>query len=87
MVGLTIAQKQEKIQTLILRALMQEKNMTAKQVSYELSVYDIWLSPDKIANLMRTDPRLKDAVDTEYICRNGWAGLVYTHVRNGGARC
>jgi len=86
MAGYTVLQKQEQIRTLILRVLMQEKNATARQLSNELSIYDIWLSPDKIANLMRSDPRLKAAVSTEYIRRYRWAGLVYTHIRNGGAR-
>ena len=80
MAGRTIAQRQEDIRNVILRALEQEGEMTARQMSYELAVFDVWLTPDKIASLMRSDPVLRDAVTSEYVNRRGWAGLVYTPV-------
>ena len=82
MVGLTIAQKNDKIRDLILDALRQNKDLTARQISSELSIYNIWLSPDKVAHFIRSDERLSKVVETEFVRRRRWSGLVYSHVRN-----
>lgn len=83
MVGLTIAQKHDKTRDLILDILRRHKNMSARQISYELSEHGIWLSSVEIANFMRSDERLKKAVEVEFVRRGKWAGLIYAHVRNG----
>jgi hypothetical protein len=83
MAGLTIVQKHEKIRNAILDALLRNKNLTARQISYELSQEEIWRNPDQVAFFIRSDERLKRVVETEFIRRNRWSGLVYRHVRNG----
>jgi len=83
MTGLTLAQKNEKIREHILDLLRRERDVTARQISYELSVYNVWLSPGKVANFMRSDELLQQFVETEFVRRRKWSGLVYTHVKNG----
>ena len=50
MMGLTVAQRQEKIRMAILGALLSHKDLTARQISYELSVEGLWQSADQIAH-------------------------------------
>jgi len=82
-VGLTLAMKTEKIRNLILDALVRERTCTARQLSYELSVYNIWLSPCKVASLMCHDDILIKSVKVDFVRRPRWSGLVYTHARYG----
>ena len=85
--GMTVAMKSEKTRNLILDALRREKDCTARQLSYELSIYGVWLSPVKVASLMHHDPVLRKSVTVEFKRTVRWSGLVYTHVRNGDRPC
>jgi len=78
--GLTLAMKREKTRNLILDRLRREKDCTARQLSYELSVYGIWLSSVQVAGLMHSDDVLRESVTTEFVRRFKWAGLVYSLV-------
>jgi hypothetical protein len=86
MVGLTVALRQEKIRNLILGILLHKSRATAREIAYELQVYDIWKSPGEITALIRGDPQLNRCIDIDYENFGGWSRMVYTLKRDYNAR-
>jgi hypothetical protein len=62
----------------ILEALKHHKDMTARQISYELSVYGVWLSPVKLAHFIKDDKRLQKQIRIEARPINGNGTLIYS---------
>jgi hypothetical protein len=52
--------------------------MTARQIGYELSVYDVWLSPAKVAHFIKGDKRLQKQIRIEAKAIKGCWTLVYS---------
>ena len=77
---MTVEMRRENTRNLILDRLRCEKDCTARQLSYDLSVYGIWLSSVQVASLMHFDDVLRESVTTEFVRRFKWAGLVYSLV-------
>ena len=78
MVALTIAERQERTRLHIIDAFKHHKDMTARQISYELSVYGVWLSPVKLAHFIKDDKHLQKQIRIEAKpIRRNWA-LTYS---------
>ena len=78
MTASTIAQRQEKTKLQIIDALRQHKDMSARQIAYELSVYGIWLSPAKVSHFIKGDKHLQKQITIEARPIKGNWTLVYS---------
>ena len=78
MVALTIAQRQERTRLQIIDALRHHKDMSARQIAYELSVYDVWLSSVKVAYFIKGDKHLQNRISVEAKSMKGQWTLVYS---------
>jgi len=76
--ALTIAQRQQKLRNIILDVLLHKSSATAREISYELQVHDVWKSPREITGLINGDPQLKRRVDVEYRNYRGWGRLTFS---------
>jgi len=74
----TIEQRQDKLRMIILQLLHHKSRATAREISYELQVCDVWKSPREIVSVILGDARLKNQVDVEYRTYRGWRRLVFT---------
>jgi hypothetical protein len=84
--NLTVEQRQEKIRLLILDVLRHKDRATAREISFELQVYDIWKSPREITGLINGDPQLKDRIDIDFQNFGGWQRLTFHLRRDLNAR-
>jgi DNA-directed RNA polymerase beta' subunit len=75
---LTIAQRQERTRLQIIDTVRQHKDMSARQIAYELSVYGIWLSPVKVAHFIKGDKHLQKQIRIEARPIKGNWTLVYS---------
>lgn len=83
--ALTIAQRQERRRLEIIDALKDRGNMTARQISYELQIRDIWLSPAKLSHFIKDDKHLQKQVRVEaQRVRGSWALVYSLKARWGG---
>jgi len=82
MSALTIAQRQEKLRNIILDILHHKDRATAREISYELQVHDVWKSPREITGIIKGDSQLKRRVDVEFQSYNGWNRLCFSLTRS-----
>ena len=78
MTALTIQQRQQKVRNIILDILLHKSRATAREISYELQVHDVWKSPREITGLINGDPQLKKHVDVEWKSYRGWGRLTFS---------
>ena len=85
MTALTIAKRQERTRLQIVDALKHHHDMTAGQLTYELGVYGLRLTPAKLAHLIKGDERLQKQVSVEARrIRGSWALAYSLKARWGG---
>jgi len=82
MTALTIAKRQEKVRNIILDILHHKSRATAREISYELQVHDVWRSPREITGIIKRDSQLKRRVDVEFRSYNGWNRLCFSLKRS-----
>lgn len=75
---MTIAKRQERTRLQIVDALKHHHGMTAGQLTYELGVYGLWLTPAKLAHLIKGDERLQKQIRVEVRPIKGNWTLVYS---------
>lgn len=85
MVALTIEQRQQKVRNIILDILLHKSRATAREISYELQVHDIWRSPREITGIIKGDSQLRRRVNVEFQDFGGWKRLTFTLRRDYNA--